>query len=53
MFCAINMGDTPATIDMPQGDWTPLGGELGSTGPAADGKLHLGPWQPCFAQKKI
>ncbi len=53
MFCAINLGDTPATINMPQGDWTPLGGELGSTGPAADGKLHLGPWQPCFAHKKI
>ncbi len=49
IFCAFNMSDTPSTIDMPEGEWQPIGAELGVTGPAADGKLHLGPWQPCFA----
>ncbi|MEM9583194.1 MAG: alpha-glucosidase [Pseudomonadota bacterium] len=49
IFCAFNMSDTPSTIDMPDGDWQPIGAELGVTGPSADGKLHLGPWQPCFA----
>ncbi|WP_299191196.1 alpha-glucosidase [uncultured Litoreibacter sp.] len=49
IFCAFNMSDTPSTIDMPEGNWQPIGAELGVTGPASDGKLHLGPWQPCFA----
>lgn len=51
VFCAINLSDTPSTMPMPQGRWQPIGGELGSTGPGADGQLHLGPWQPCFAKK--
>ncbi len=51
IFCAFNLSDTPSTIDMPAGNWIPVGAELGSTGPAQDGRLHLGPWQPCFAIK--
>ncbi len=49
IFCAFNLSDTPSTIAMPEGRWQPIGAELGVTGPAEDGKLHLGPWQPCFA----
>jgi alpha-glucosidase len=53
IFCAFNLSDTPSIIEMPAtengGDWLPIGAELGVTGPAEDGKLHLGPWQPCFA----
>ncbi|PTX56089.1 alpha-glucosidase [Litoreibacter ponti] len=52
IFCAFNLSDQPATVDMPGGKWLPIGSELGSTGPGPDGKLHLGPWQPCFALKK-
>ena len=52
VFCAINLSDTPATLQMPQGLWEPVAAELGSTGAGADGKLHLGPWQPCFAVRK-
>ncbi len=52
MFCAINMSETPSTTDMPTGTWEPVGGELGSTGAGPDKKLHLGPWQPCFALKR-
>jgi len=51
VFCAINLSDTPTTIDMPAGTWEPTAAELGSTGPGPDKKLHLGPWQPCFAVK--
>ena len=51
LFCAINLSDTPTTLDMPAGSWAPIGASLGSSGPGADGKLHLGPWQPCFALK--
>ena len=49
IFCAFNLSDDPATIDMPDGTWTQIGLELGSTGPQPDGKLHLGPWQPSLA----
>ena len=49
IFCAFNLSDQPATMDMPLGNWAQIGLELGSAGPQADGKLHLGPWQPCLA----
>ncbi|MCL3883401.1 alpha-amylase family glycosyl hydrolase [Marivita sp. GX14005] len=51
IFCAFNLSDEPAVIDMPQGAWTQIGQELGSIGPQPDGKLHLGPWQPSLALK--
>lgn len=51
IFCAFNLSDQPATMDMPAGNWAQIGLELGSAGPQADGKLHLGPWQPCLALK--
>jgi alpha-glucosidase len=49
IFCAFNMSDTPSAIDLPEGRWISIGAELGSASPSADGKLHLGPWQPCLA----
>jgi alpha-glucosidase len=49
IFCAFNLSATPSEMEMPAGKWHAIGAELGSTGPAQDGKLHLGPWQPCFA----
>jgi alpha-glucosidase len=51
IFCAFNVSDTPFDFDMPTGDWTPIGGELGSAHVSADGRLHLGPWQVCLALK--
>ena len=52
LFCAFNISGEPAIIDMPAGTWLPVGAELGSTGPAPDGKVHLGPWQPCLVQRQ-
>jgi alpha-glucosidase len=51
IFCAFNLSDTPAVLDMPSGTWAQIGIELGSAGPQPDGKLHLGPWQPSLALK--
>ncbi|WP_425100062.1 alpha-amylase family glycosyl hydrolase [Tropicibacter sp. S64] len=51
IFVAVNLSGDPYTIEMPEGDWHQIGIELGSTGPAPDGKLHLGPWQPALALK--
>ena len=52
IFCAFNLSDTPSTCALPAGNWLPIGAELGSAGPMADGKMHLGPWQPCLALKQ-
>jgi alpha-glucosidase len=51
MFCAFNLSGEPATTDLPDGKWHQMGIELGSAGPAPDGRLHLGPWQPALALK--
>ena len=52
IFCAFNVSDTPSDFDVPAGDWLPIGAELGSAHVSADGKLHLGPWQPWLAIKQ-
>jgi alpha-glucosidase len=51
MLCAFNVSDTPSDFDLPAGNWTPIGAELGSAHPSADGRLHFGPWQVCLALK--
>ncbi|MDG1339822.1 alpha-glucosidase [Thalassobium sp. R2A62] len=52
IFCAFNLSDTPSEAMLPAGDWTMIGAELSSASLSADGKLHLGPWQPCLALKR-
>ncbi|NBR53182.1 MAG: DUF3459 domain-containing protein [Rhodobacteraceae bacterium] len=52
IFCAFNVSDQPADLEMPAGDWQPIGEELGGAHASADGKLHLGPWQPWLALKR-
>ncbi len=49
VFVAVNLSGEPAVMGMPGGTWHQIGLELGSTGPAPDGKLHFGPWQPALA----
>ncbi len=51
IFCAFNLSGELGVVDMPDGNWHQIGVELGSTGPAPDGKLHLGPWQPALMTK--
>jgi alpha-glucosidase len=52
IFCAFNLSGEPSAMEMPEGRWLPIAAELGTTGPAPDGKLHMGPWQPCFLLQK-
>ena len=48
LFCAVNLGDSPATIDAPVGNWRTIGDDLG--GAAASGtRITLGAWQVCLA----
>ena len=52
IFCGFNLSDTPSRTDLPEGDWTLIGAELGSANLTPDGHLHLGPWQVCLALKR-
>jgi alpha-glucosidase len=52
LFCAFNLSDTPSAHEMPEGNWLPIGHELGGATPSSDEKLHLGPWQVCLALKQ-
>lgn len=51
VFVAVNMSETPGVVDLPEGKWMPIGAELNSAGTGPDGRVHLGPWQPCIALK--
>ena len=48
MLCAFNLAHEPAELRLPAGRWRTVGAELNSSGPGADGVVHLGPWQPCL-----
>ncbi|MEL6689671.1 MAG: alpha-glucosidase [Pseudomonadota bacterium] len=49
IFCAFNMSADPASAEMPEGEWTTIGAELGSVAPGPEGTLKLGPWQAAIA----
>ena len=49
IFCAFNIGETPAEVTLPKGTWLQIGAELNSAHAGADGLVRLGPWQPCLA----
>ncbi len=51
IFCAFNLGDEPAEIAMPAGQWVQIGAELNSAHAGADGIVRLGPWQTCLARR--
>ncbi len=48
VFCAVNLGDTDVSVDLPSGDWSDLGTSVGGAAPQATTKL--GPWQVCIAK---
>ncbi|MEP3279541.1 MAG: alpha-glucosidase [Stappiaceae bacterium] len=50
LLCVFNLSDTPSNFELPKGQWTPIGEELGTAHVSVDGKLYLGPWQVCLAQ---
>ena len=51
IFCAFNLGDTPAIVDLPEGAWAQIGADLGSCPITDGGKLQMEPWQPALARK--
>jgi alpha-glucosidase len=51
VFCAFNLGEGSVSLDLPPGNWAPLGPEIGAV-PPGEGGLRLGPWQYCLAVKR-
>jgi alpha-glucosidase len=49
ILVAVNLGEGTARVDLPPGNWVPIGAELGST-PPEGGTVTLGPWGLCLAQ---
>ncbi|KPP89424.1 MAG: alpha-glucosidase [Rhodobacteraceae bacterium HLUCCA08] len=52
LLCAFNIGDAPATLELPKGDWIPVGAGLGAVADLAGGTVSLAPWQPLLARKR-
>lgn len=51
LFCAVNLGGGTGDVTLPDGNWTPIGVELGSVVAGAEGRVRLGPWGVCLAKK--
>ena len=51
IFCAFNLGDTAASVPLPEGAWAEIGLEIGGT-KAGAGTAALGPWEFCLMQKR-
>lgn len=41
LFCAFNLGDDSATLDLPQGQWELIGLDLGACAKTTDGKVTI------------
>jgi alpha-glucosidase len=50
LFCAFNLGDSPAEIALPEGTWTTIGTDLGSQA-ATGGRVTLAPWGVALAKR--
>ncbi len=48
VFCAVNLGETAATIQAPAGNWRTIGDDLGGAD-ASGTSITLGAWQVCLA----
>ncbi len=54
LFCAFNLSDAAATINLPEGAWTAIGRSLGTAegGGGTGSPAHLGPWQAIIAEDR-
>jgi alpha-glucosidase len=50
LFCAFNLGDSPAETALPEGTWLTIGTDLGSQA-ATGGRVMLAPWGVALARR--
>ena len=51
IFCAFNVSEKAAQVEMPAGGWRFIGEDVGGIGIADDSLIKLDPWQVCLAVK--
>jgi alpha-glucosidase len=51
IFCAFNLGETAASVPLPEGAWVEIGTKLGGTKAEAV-TVTLGPWDYCLMKKR-
>ncbi len=51
IFCAFNLSGDAASLRLPDGNWAPLGADLGGIAPVG-GAVMLPPWGVCVAKKE-
>jgi alpha-glucosidase len=51
IFCAFNLGDGAGRVALPDGNWQPIGAELGTTQELTAQTVALQPWQVCLARR--
>jgi alpha-glucosidase len=52
LFCAFNLSNAPAKLELPEGEWEQIGTEIGGEVRQQNGKIFLAPWQPCYLQPR-
>lgn len=52
VFCAFNLSDRPATLQLPEGSWQSIGTKLGAAEPMDDNKIDLAAWQCCLVKAR-
>ena len=51
LLCIFNVGDTPAVVDVPEGNWTAIAADLGGAQDLTHDQVNLAPWQVCIATR--
>ncbi|PRY95271.1 alpha-glucosidase [Hasllibacter halocynthiae] len=52
IFCAFNLGEAPASVTVPEGEWENLGGGVLGASTSTDGSAALEAWQPLILRKR-
>ena len=53
VFCAFNLSEAPATVDLPTVNWANLAPDMDTADTDKGGTIALAPWQACISKRSI
>ena len=53
VFCAFNLSEAPATVDLPTVNWASLAPDMDTADTDKGGTIALAPWQACISKRSI
>jgi len=53
IFCAFNLSPHEAVIARPEGEWAPIGEQVGGADVGTGHEIRLGAWQCCLARRAV